>query len=84
VTMLTERMGTAPNTGRLTTPETRELMLRIQGEYREMPGLCLTAGQARRLWSIDNTTCERVLALLVERRILKQTATGAYVRGPSC
>ena len=45
-----------------------------------MPGLKLTEAQARRLWALDGDTCRRVLATLLERRFLKRTATGMYVR----
>lgn len=56
------------------------LLQRVENEYREMPGLILTEEQARRLWAIDSTTCRGVLATLLERRFLKRTAAGAYVR----
>ena len=56
------------------------LLQRIENEYREMPGLILTEDQAKRLWGIDGTTCRRVLAALLERRFLRRTAAGAYVR----
>lgn len=45
-----------------------------------MPDLILTENQARRLWALDSDTCRRVLAVLLERRFLKRTAAGAYVR----
>jgi hypothetical protein len=53
---------------------------RIQSEYKEMPGLKLTEAQACRLWGLDRATCRLVLATLVERRFLKRTAIGTYVR----
>ena len=59
-----------------------ELLLRINGEYREMPGLSLTASQAERLWGLDRITCSFVLATLIERGVLRQTPTGTYLRGP--
>lgn len=58
-----------------------ELLRRIESEYLEMPGMCVTASQARRLWGIDATTCDFVLTTLVERRILRRTARGTYVKG---
>lgn len=58
----------------------RDALLRAEGEYREMPGLCLTLPQAARLWGIDRSTCELVLANLVERRVLKRALNGTYVR----
>ena len=45
-----------------------------------MPGLKLTEAQARRLWDLDVGTCSVVLTALLERRFLKRTASGTYVR----
>jgi hypothetical protein len=45
-----------------------------------MPGLKLTEAQARRLWNLDSDTCRLVLVTLVQRRFLRRTATGMYVR----
>ena len=56
------------------------LSQRIRSEYREMPGLRLTLAQAARLWGMDLSTCERVLASLIERRVLKRALNGTYVR----
>ena len=52
------------------------LIQRILGEFREMPGLCITTWQAERLWALDTGTCETLLARLVEQRILRRTADG--------
>ena len=52
----------------------------VEAEYREMPGLMLTPGQAQRLLGLDIGTCARALATLTQRRFLKQTADGAYLR----
>ncbi len=38
-----------------------ELLRRIRGEFREMPGLRLSLEQAMRLWSLDRATCVDVL-----------------------
>jgi hypothetical protein len=46
---------------------------RICSEYLEMPGLCLTLKQAQRLWGLDEETCRKALALLVEAGFLIQT-----------
>ena len=53
---------------------------RVRGEFREMPGLTLTVAQARRLWSLDSTTCSAVLTELVEAGFLCRKADGAYGR----
>ena len=80
--MLTEQTGTSRNTDPRITPAIHELLERIQAEYREMPGLNLTAAQAQRLWGVDSTTCGFVLTTLVGRKVLRRTAIGTYLRGP--
>jgi hypothetical protein len=62
------------------TPAIRDVVLRVEGEYHEMPGLCLTLPQAARLWGLDHSTCERVLTNLIERRVLRRAVNGTYVR----
>ena len=61
----------------------RELLARIEGEYREMPGLNLTVTQAERLWGLDRYTCASVLTTLMERRVLRRTTSGTYLRRAS-
>ena len=72
--------GNARQTKPRTTAALHELLQRIEGEYREMPGLNVTALQAQRLWGLDRTTCEFVLMTLVERGIVKRAANGTYAR----
>ena len=55
-------------------------MQRARAEFLEMPGLNLTATQAQRLWALDATFCDAVLAALLEARFLKRTAGNSYVR----
>lgn len=54
------------------------LSTRVLAEYREMPGLSLTAAQAARLWSIDGNNCENLLQALVDQNRLRRTADGRY------
>ena len=63
-----------------TTAALHELLQRIEGEYRELPALSVTAPQAERLWGLDSTTCSFVLMTLIQRGILRRTASGTYVR----
>ena len=58
----------------------QEVVLRIRGEFLEMPGLRLTPQQARRLWRLDETSCEAVLGALVDARFLAKTRDGAFIR----
>lgn len=83
MTQLSEVNRTVRKTPARTTPAIHELLLRIESEYREMPGLSLTASQAERLWGLDNSTCAFALTTLVERRVLRQINGGTYLRGPS-
>ena len=59
---------------------TRGLLLRIRGEYLEMPGLRLTLAQATRLFSLDALTCDVALRVLVEDGFLWQSPQGAFLR----
>jgi hypothetical protein len=62
------------------TDELAPLVNRVRAEYTEMPGLHLTAGQARRLWGLDEHDCETVLSTLVEARFLRRDEKGMFVR----
>jgi hypothetical protein len=64
----------------MTPPD--EVMTRVRGEYREMPGLRLTLAQACRLWQVDALTCEAILRALVNEKFLHRTRDGAYVALP--
>lgn len=57
-----------------------DLLRRVESEYREMPGMCVTAPQAQRLLGLDSNTCTTVLTMLVERRVLRRTTRGTYVK----
>ena len=60
-----------------------ELLVRIEGEYREMPGLNLSVTQAERLWGLDRHTCASVLTILMERRVLTRTTSGTFLQRSS-
>jgi len=61
------------------TPSLDSLIARVRGEYCEMPGLQLTFVQARRLWQVDVSTCEKLLEQLVQEGFLCKTDQGAYM-----
>ncbi len=52
---------------------------RIRAEFIEMPGLCLTAAQAQRLWCLEPPMCEALLNSLVAARVLRRTHRGLFV-----
>ena len=76
----TQTLERRPLTQMRLTPRLATLLLRIESEYREMPGLKLTEAQARRLWDLDRDTCNLVLTTLTERRFLTCTPKGTFVR----
>lgn len=52
----------------------------IRAEYLDVPGLNLTRDQVRRLWNLDEETCDAVLQALIDGEFLRRTPTGSYVR----
>ena len=77
--MLTETIERQGNQ-RTSTAGMSALLVRVQSEYLEMPGLKLTEAQAGRLWGLEGDTCRAVLATLVRRGFLRRATNGAYVR----
>jgi hypothetical protein len=63
---------------RCTRPWTEGLLERIKGEYREMPGLCLTPAQAARLWNLDPALASAALSRLANTGYLRRRIDGAY------
>jgi DNA-binding IclR family transcriptional regulator len=55
----------------------------LRMEYAEMPGLALTAWQARRLCNLSDELANRALHTLIESGFLRQTQDGRYMRKPS-
>jgi hypothetical protein len=58
------------------------LLARVRAEFAEMPGLSLTAAQARRFWQLEPRQCERILRSLVEAGFLYRTSGGQYRKAP--
>ena len=57
-----------------------DLLRRIQCEFLEMPGLCLTERQARRLWNLDEACCAALLHELLEGGFLCRNQRGSFMR----
>jgi hypothetical protein len=57
-----------------------EVLLRVKGEFLEMPGLRVTEAQARRLWGLDADSCQALLRELVQAKFLFRTRDGAFMR----
>ena len=54
------------------------LVVRMQGDFLETPGLTLTRRGAQRRFGVDEITCEAVLTALVDAGALTRTQEGAY------
>lgn len=61
-------------------PRIQAILERIQGEYRQLPGLRLTRSQAQRLWHLDRVVCDGLLLALVDARFLSRAPDGTFVR----
>jgi hypothetical protein len=57
-----------------------QVMQQIRLEFKELPGLRLTRWQAQRLWRLDPTECETVLASLVRSTFLTEARDGTFAR----
>jgi hypothetical protein len=57
-----------------------DLLERIRMEYIEMPDLCLTLWQARRLWNLEPKLCDALLSVLVDEGFLVRTTEGLFLR----
>ena len=62
-----------------TGPSITEWTKLVQSEYREMPGLHLTKPQLRRLWGLDQTTCDALVETLEQANFLRRTPSEGYV-----
>jgi hypothetical protein len=51
----------------------------VEAEYLDMPGLQLTKPQVRRMWGLEDSTCDEVLKVLVAAHFLRVTERDLYV-----
>ncbi len=54
------------------------MLVRVMGEFLEIPGLRLKVEQAQRLWGLDRATCEDLLGALVSANVLRVHRGEAY------
>ena len=59
---------------------TDQLLLRVMGEFEEMPSLRLTMPQAMRLWGLDRPTCEAVIETLIDAHFLERDRRGQFAK----
>lgn len=55
-----------------------EAAARVRDEFGALPGLALTAEQARLVFELDRDMCDRILSALVAEGFLARTPQGAY------
>jgi two-component system, cell cycle response regulator DivK len=60
-----------------------EATARVREEFGALPGLALTAEQARLVFELDPEMCDRILNGLVAEGFLARTSQGAYRRQPN-
>jgi len=63
-----------------TKRQIEDLVMRIEGEFLETPGLMLTVVEAQRRFGMDEITCEAVLDALVDSGVLFKTRDRVYGR----
>jgi hypothetical protein len=56
------------------------LVLRVQRDFLDIPDLALTSKDAQRRFHLDQSTCDALLSVLVDARVLARTQTGHLVR----
>jgi CheY-like chemotaxis protein len=71
----TSSIGTDTVEGRGSSAATR-----VRDEFAALPGLSLTAEQARLVFDLDRELCERILHALVAEGFLSRTPLGTYKR----
>jgi CheY-like chemotaxis protein len=62
------------------TARREPLATRVRNEFAALPGLSLTAEQARLLFDLDRAATDRILDGLVAEGFLARTPSGAYTR----
>lgn len=62
----------------MTTCSHEQILDRLRGEFREMPGMRLTLEQVQRLCGIEPPLCKLALQTLVEAKFLRVGSDGAY------
>jgi hypothetical protein len=70
--------------GLLAIGRDERLLMRVQAEFREMPGLTLTISEAARLFNLEPAQCERLLRALVSGGVLATDGRVFAQAGPSC
>lgn len=57
-----------------------DVVMRIEAEFLQMPGLKLTVPEAQRRFGVDEIMCEAILDALVDAEVLVKTRDRVYGR----
>lgn len=61
---------------------TPDLLERIRGEFREMPGMKLTIDQACRMWNLTGAQCRNAVDALIAEGFLRRMPSRAFIAMP--
>lgn len=75
-----ETASIEPREDRVDASRLRDTVTRIEMEFREMPGLKLTAPQACRLFGLPAELCDPALDVLVGNGFLSRGRDGTFIR----
>lgn len=64
----------------VTSAHVEALVMEMQSDFLDTPGLQLTLSRAQGRFGVDESTCKGVLDALVDARVLERTTDGAYTR----
>jgi hypothetical protein len=70
----------APAVDRRNSSSRRAALERVRHEFATLPGLALTAEQARLIFGVNRDAAERILLALVAEGFLARTAQGSFRR----
>jgi hypothetical protein len=67
-----------------TSRRVQDLVMQMQGAFLDTPHLSLTLADAQDRFGVDEITCDAVLGVLVDAKVLSRTSDGVYVRRFPC
>ena len=70
----------AEQTSKVNRHRIEDLLMRIEAEFLQVPGLGLTVHEAQRRFGADEIMCEAILEALVDAAVLVKTRDRVYGR----
>jgi CheY-like chemotaxis protein len=78
--VMTRALPRRPSAAAWGLPPDAAAVLRVREEFAALPGLALTAEQARLVFDLDREMCESILCALVAEGFLDRTPHGTFTR----